>query len=167
MDSYLSKVKKSEEKVKRPVVAEEKMKKEDAEEFREEEESYMAGRKSVIQKFMDFIAGTEETEEEKKPDVNKVEEGEDEKELEKYDKKNKGILTSVKEFFSREDNDEPKEQKIEESKSSLPEDIKEILRIQNKWLMMLPGRTIREFKESDDYRVYKETLQKYGLIKVK
>jgi hypothetical protein len=165
MDSYLSKVKKSEEKIKKSVVVEEKMTQENPEEFKEEEKEYLSGRKSVFQKFMDFIAGTEDdapVEESKK-----VEDVEDEKELEKYDKKNNGILNSVKGFFYKESKAEPEEKPEEKKTSAVPDDIKEVLRIQNKWLMLLPGRTIREFKESEDYRVYKETLLKYGLIKVK
>jgi hypothetical protein len=166
MDSYLSKVKKSDEKEKKTVAVEEKMEKENVEEFKEEEKAYMAGKKSFFQKFMDFIAGTEE--EEQKTEEEKTEDSDDEKELEKYDKKNKGLFGSVKGLFSRDTKAaEQKEEKKEETTMMLPEDIKEVLRIQNKWLMMLPARTIREFKESDDYRIYKETLLKYGLIKAK
>lgn len=165
MDSYLSKVKRNEEKVKKTVVVEEKMTQENPEEFKEEEKEYLSGKKTVFQKFMDFIAGTEDDapQEESK----KIEETEDEKELEKYENKNKGILNSVKGFFNKETKPEPEKKPAENKTLALPEDIKEVLRLQNKWLMLLPGRTIREFKESEDYRVYKETLQKYGLIKTK
>ncbi len=163
MESYLSKVKKTGERERKTEIVEEKMEKEDAHDFKEEEKEYLAGKKTVFQKFMDFIAGTEED----MPEQNKEkpEEVEDEKELEKYDKKSKGMFNSMKNFFSSRET-MPEEKPVEEKKG-LPEDIKEVLRIQNRWIAMLPARDIRDFKQSPDYTYYKDTLQKYGLIKVK
>jgi hypothetical protein len=143
MNSYLSKRRKhepvkKEKKKKKPVVTEE---------FNDELKDY-GSKKSFFQKVMDFIIGEEITEEE-------TLEGEAPKES------GKGIFDTIKGWFATDE-----EEEIEELEQPMIEDeIKEVLKIQNKWLLRLPKKTIKEFKDSKDYAIYKETLKKYNLIK--
>jgi hypothetical protein len=76
-----------------------------------------------------------------------------------------GFFASIKNWFAGSEDIEEAEEAEEENAPVLEVDIKEALKIQNKWLMKLPAKTIREFKESEDYARYKEILVKYNLIK--
>ncbi len=170
MDSYLSKVKKSSD---TKHVKKEKPKEvvSDVKEFKQEEKEFYSKNKSFFQKFLDFIAGEPEEKDEKEIKAEeKAEVKEEEKELEEYSKKTpkKGILETIKNFFVGEDiQGEEKAEEEKKAELSINEDIKEVLKIQNKWLLKLPVKTIKEFKDSEDYKIYKETLKKYNLIKIK
>lgn len=71
-----------------------------------------------------------------------------------------GFFSKVKDFFSTEEEEEKDVPII-----LVPDDVKDLLKIQNKWLMKLSPRTIKEFKETEDYTKMKVTLEKYGLLK--
>jgi len=47
------------------------------------------------------------------------------------------------------------------------QDLKEVLKVTHKWIEKLPPAKIKEFKESSDFLMYKDILEKYGLIKKK
>ena len=141
--------------------------KHDDEDFKKEEQDYYSKKKSVTSRFVDFITGGESPMDAKeiKQDIS-----EDEKELEDYSEKNgKSFFSKVKNWFSFGDDAEAAEPQ-EEKKNDSPkvaDDVREVLKIQNKWLLRLPEKTLKEFKNSDDYKVYRDTLSKYNLIKKK
>ena len=137
-------------------------------EFEKEEKEYISKKSSFGSKMLNFITGGESPmKEEEKAEIK-----EEEKELEEYSgKKGKSLFGTIKSWLSfDEDNDtEVKEDAAEEKreKSSVPEDIKEALKIQNRWMMKLPAKELKEFKASEDYKLYKEILKKHNLIKEK
>jgi nucleoside diphosphate kinase len=137
----------------------------DAEEFKTEEHEYYSEGKSFFQKLIDFIAGSEE--EISPKDLKKKELEEEEKELCQYPKQKTGLLATIKSWFFVEDKHEEvvPDEKIETP--VIDEDLKDVLKRLNKWLTKLPKKTITKFKNSEDYKIYKETLKKYNLIKVK
>lgn len=59
------------------------------------------------------------------------------------------------------------EDTLEEEKAQMDEDVKDVLKITHKWLGKLTKRNREEFMESDDYKRYKEVLEKHGLAKAK
>jgi len=154
MESYLSKVKKPPH--------EEKKKMHEEDEFKEEENEYYSENKSLLQRFLDFIAGTP-SEDDVKPEKKNIVEMEPEKHEKNLPKK--GFFSSFKNWFSASEDETGVEKKEEQPVFS--QDIKEVLKIQNRWLMKLPQKTIKEFKDSEDYKIYKDTLKKYNLIKIK
>lgn len=138
--------------------------------FNSEMDAYLSRRKKDIsassskqnnsaQKFLNFMHG--ET---------KVEETNEEKFDEEYEKKEpkRGVFSKIKQWLSFDENDSDEEEFVkteEQPASGVNEDIKEVLKLQNKWLSKLPSKTIREFKESDDYKRIKALLEKNNLIK--
>lgn len=114
--------------------------------------------KNTAQKFLNFMYG--ET---------KVEETNEEKFEKEYEKKEpkKGVFSKLKQWLSFEEaaDDDDFEKPKEEGVSLVNEDIKEVLKLQNKWLSKLSSKTIREFKESEDYKRIKVLLEKNNLIK--
>ncbi len=137
--------------------------------FNSEMDAYLTRRKKDVpvssskqnnsaQKFLNFMHG--ET---------KVEETNEEKFEEEYEKQpKKGVFSKIKQWLSFDDNDSDEEEfekSEEQPASAVNEDIKEVLKLQNKWLSKLPSKTIREFKESDDYKRIKALLEKNNLIK--
>ena len=74
-----------------------------------------------------------------------------------------GIFTKIKSWFEIKDGVEEELQEVDEP--LVDDEIRDVLKIQNKWLLKLPKKTIEEFKKSEDYKKYKETLRKYNLIK--
>jgi len=79
----------------------------------------------------------------------------------------KGIIEKIKSWLYLDNNNDEEiyEEDEEIVDSDVEDEIKEVLKIQNKWLSRLPNRKIREFKESKDYERYKEILEKYNLIR--
>ena len=57
------------------------------------------------------------------------------------------------------------EEEVEEEKSDEYEDIKQTIKILHKWLEKLPPEKINQFKRSEDFQKYKESLDRLGLIK--
>lgn len=55
----------------------------------------------------------------------------------------------------------------EEVIPQIDEDVKRVLKIIHKWLNRLPTRVRDEFKKSNDFREYKELLEKYGVARHK
>ncbi len=164
MDTYLSKRKKP---------AAKKKAKPKAEEFEEEELEYYKREKNVIDKFLDFILGEapsadvkeiDEIEEEIEEEIEKEEE-EFEQELENMEDEPEkpGFFTKIKKWFMIDD-DEVMYEEVD-SGEIVNEEIKEALKIQNRWLSKLPGKEIKKFKESEDYKTYIRILEKYNLIK--
>lgn len=177
MDNYLSKVKSTESEKK-----ESKKKKKPAEreveaaEFKEEEKEYYTSKKTLFQKAIGFFTGEEAKPMQEDKETEDI--SEEEKELEEYskpDRKKGSVFSRLKGWFAADDDPgdgsqiqkEAKEEDAKTPKEAVPADIKEVLRIQNKWLMRLPAKSIKDFKDSEDYKIYKATLKKYGMIKVK
>lgn len=175
MDTYLSKVKKSSSK---PKPESEPKKKETTEEFKEEESEYYKKDKNMIDKFLDFILGEETS----KPEVKEIEkiekeieeeikeEKEFEEELKEIDQKpKKGFFQKIKQvIFFNKDEDDVIYEEIETQKEVKPdinEEIKEALKIQNRWLTRLSPKEIKRFKQSEDYTRYVEILEKHKLLK--
>ena len=166
MDTYLSKVKKSSQRPKP-----EPKKKETEEEFKEEEKD-----KNMIDKFLDFILGEESPE----PEVKEIEEIEEEideeiKEDKEFDEEIKEIEEKPKQgfferikraiFYNKNQEDLVYEEIEEQQEPLIDEEIKEALKIQNRWLGRLSGKEIKKFKESEDYSRYVEILKKHNLLK--
>jgi hypothetical protein len=92
--------------------------------------------------------------------------GDDTMEAESSHGKKKGVFSMIKEWLSFDDNEEePSAESEEEMPSPQFEDMKEALKIQNKWLNRLPSDAKKEFKASDDFKRYKSILEKHNLIK--
>ncbi|NTV23083.1 MAG: hypothetical protein HGA85_01755 [Nanoarchaeota archaeon] len=132
------------------------------EEFSAEEKEYYSEKKPIFKKVLDFIDKEEEEDQDK-------EEKEEEKELDSYQKPKKGFFSSIKGWLTggeEEGDSNNSDAPAGKNKSqTIQEDVKAVLKIQNKWLLKLPPEEIREFKNSEDYKVYKDTLKKYNLIK--
>ena len=80
--------------------------------------------------------------------------------------KKKSVFSRIKEWLSFDENDEEVvDMPQEEVHSLLFDDMKEALKIQNKWLNKLPSDVKKEFKGSEDFKRYKEILEKHNLIK--
>ncbi len=159
MESYLAK-RKSDKPVKK---TKEKPKKEvEVEEFHEEEKKYYP--KSFIDKILDLISGEKPEHVEEDEGEEHSEELEKEEEFDELDETpRQSLIDKIKSwlmFQDVEDIDDDMEPLVEE-------EIKEVLKIQNKWLSKLSASKIKEFKESGDYNTYKEFLKKYKLIKKK
>lgn len=59
------------------------------------------------------------------------------------------------------------EQRLEEEKAEMDDDVKEVLRIAHTWLGKLTKRQKDAFKESEDFKQYVAVLEKYGVAKKK
>ena len=122
-------------------------------EFKEEAEDYY--QQSFFQRIAGYIVG----EPQNKASDEKTEIEEDKKDLEEFSKKqNPGLFTSFKNWLAAENNEK-------EELPLLSNDVKEILKIGNKWLAKLPSDVMKDFKKSEDYEKYRETLERYKLIK--
>ncbi|MEM2138889.1 MAG: hypothetical protein QXM96_01930 [Candidatus Woesearchaeota archaeon] len=141
---------------------------------------------NFFKRFLSFFTDEEENEMEENYDKEEIEslkdknlkqESDEKKDLsdnEKYEdenlevneksKKRKSFFDKIKSWFSEEAEYDEESDEVKE-KEELPEDLKEILKIQNKWLSKLPQEELHNFKNSEDYKKYKETLKKYNLIK--
>jgi hypothetical protein len=62
-----------------------------------------------------------------------------------------------------EDYTETKEEETEE----LHEDVKKVLKMSYDWLKYMPDHKLQSFKDSEDFKLYKDVLKKYGLAKEK
>ena len=111
---------------------------------------------SVFASFLDFLLGDEK-------ETNKMTEEKEVVEEEKTVKAKKSLFSFMDDWFGEEDH----KNETKEDGHSVPDDIKDVLRLQNKWLTKLSPVAIMEFKDSGDYVVYKETLKKYKLLKEK
>lgn len=167
MDSYLSTRKRGQpgKTRSRETCVQEKI---DEQEFLEEEGT-LSNKKPWHRKIVDTVFG--------EPNITKVTEPEKDEELEEeFDefkedvKKPKGgIFKHVVGWIFADDIPRKKES-VQEATSdikepALGEDIKEVLKIQHKWLEKLSKKTIKEFRESDDYITYRTVLEKYNLIR--
>jgi len=143
MDSYISR-RTEYDKIKRP--------KNDPEDVVPEKKK----KGSIISKVVDIVSGDDVS---GKGEEN-YSDDEFEEEYEEAEEKG-GFFSGIKKWFSSD----VEEVVEEEYEPELPEDLKDILRIQNKWLKKLPAKEMKLFKESQDYQVYKDVLKRYGLIK--
>ena len=132
-----------------------------AEEFGREEEEYMTEGKPFFRRIVDFVSGGSEEEEMEE------EAAADEDEKQPVTGQRKGFLSSIKGWFSGDEEPVEDNEYAAEKVPEVTDDIKNILKIQNKWLGRLHPEIIKEFKNSDDYQTYKDTLKRYNLIKVK
>lgn len=172
MDSYLNKRKKE------PSTKTQKPKKEVVEEeFTQEEQEFYSKEKSLIQKFLDFISGEKSDDYEEFDSVNNAErvlespddiESVEDSDYQEEVAQKKGIIEKIKSWLYL-DNDDVEENmydnEVEVEQNGVEDEIKEVLKIQNRWISKLPNRKIREFKESKDYERYVEILEKYNLIR--
>lgn len=76
----------------------------------------------------------------------------------------KPFFAKIFSIFSR-NKVEVEEEVIDVEFDEEEEKIKKLLKAMHKWLLRLPPDALREFKESEDYELYKEVLRSYGLIK--
>jgi hypothetical protein len=53
----------------------------------------------------------------------------------------------------------------EPSRDTLPEDVKDVLKLSLKWIQELPPSRLKEFKNSPDFAKYKDVLVKYNVAK--
>ncbi|MEM3373865.1 MAG: hypothetical protein QXE31_01460 [Candidatus Woesearchaeota archaeon] len=185
LDEYLEKRKKENPNYEKKIIKKDKKNIEDIKKDINDEKEIKTKKpkKGIIKRFLDFISGDEDNMEEETLDEN-IKSKKDENSLEtkreenneinynddlkseKKAKKSKGFFAKIRSWFSEEaEFDEEEEETIEEKKEILPDDIKEVLKIQNKWLSKLPKEVLHEFKNTEDYQKYKETLKKYNLIK--
>ncbi len=170
MDTYLSRRKKPVSKKTKPKPKAKVTEKE----FKEEELEYYKREKNMIDKFLDFILG-----EKKEPEVKEIEDIEEEieeqiieeeefeEELDEIQKEDKKIsfFTRLKQLFFFGDDEEDVLYDEELDEPIIDEEIKEVLKIQNKWLTKLSAKEIKKFKESSDYSRYVEILEKHNLLK--
>jgi hypothetical protein len=143
-------------------------------------------KRSFASKIMGFITGDDDEEtmddeseilEEAKDSADPKNEDEHKKaetEERHVKKEKKSIISTVKGWLSfseeEEDSETSNELDSNDKKPDAPlvaDDLKEVLKIQNRWMMRLPNRILQDFKESQDYVIYKETLKKYNLVKKK
>lgn len=124
-------------------------------EFNEEAEEFLQERKPFYTKIVDMIVG-EPSSPQLSEDIEIIEEP-------ATNAQKKGIFSALKGWLSPDF--EMEDPEGEEEEVLVNEDLKDILKIQNKWLSKLPAEKMREFKESDDYKTYKDTLARYKLIK--
>lgn len=107
--------------------------------------------------------------EEKEPEVEIVKEESEEIEEEEFEEK-PGFWQRLfgwsrsNNYYEEELEQEPDSLESSEKKDEL-EEIKQVIKILHKWLEQLPSDKINQFKRSDDFKKYKESLDKLGLIK--
>ncbi|MBD3204069.1 hypothetical protein GF327_07260 [Candidatus Woesearchaeota archaeon] len=146
-------------------------------EFDREEMEFNEGKEPFLTKIIDLftvkkktevIRDIDEVEQKVQQKIDKTEE----KEFDEYDDdyEENGILSKILDFFrfSYDEYDDENDFEFEQEKVSqeiLPEDVKNIIKIQHKWINKLPSEKIKEFKKSEDFKLYKDILQKYNLIK--
>ncbi|RME52737.1 hypothetical protein D6783_03905 [Candidatus Woesearchaeota archaeon] len=63
--------------------------------------------------------------------------------------------------------EELEEAPVQEHIYIIPEDVKDVLKLLNKWLNKLSKRNLESFKKSPDFQRYKAVLEKYDLVKKK
>lgn len=126
-------------------------------EFKEEAKDYY--QQSFFQRITGYLIGESPSKAPMEDEKSEIEE--DKKDLEEFaEKQSKGFLTSFRNWFSVDNNKE-----VQEESPAMSNDVKEILKIGNKWLAKLPANVMKDFKNSDDYEKYKETLKRYKLVK--
>jgi len=64
-----------------------------------------------------------------------------------------------------EEDIDPQVEVVETTEPVLDEDIKMVLKMSYTWLSYLPRNKFERFKESEEFEIYKDVLQKYGLVK--
>ena len=156
MDSYLSRRTKPVEKTVKK--KKEKVESTSEEEFKEEAEDFYSNKKPFFSRIVDMIVG--------EPSPKLSEEIEVVEEEVTTNAPKRGFFSALRGWFSP-DFEAGEEYDEHEEEVLVNDDLKEILKIQNKWLGQLPAEKMREFKKSDDYKVYKDTLTRYKLIKEK
>ncbi|MBU0757655.1 MAG: hypothetical protein KKF44_06300 [Nanoarchaeota archaeon] len=72
---------------------------------------------------------------------------------------------SYDEYDAPSDEEEAIYDELDQKNFELPDDVKEIIKIQHKWIQKLAPDKKKEFKESMDFEKYKDMLSKYNLIK--
>ncbi|MFH1400937.1 MAG: hypothetical protein ABIH41_05435 [Nanoarchaeota archaeon] len=77
-----------------------------------------------------------------------------------------GFFAKIMALFgsSAEDADEDM---VIPSNPQIPEDVQEVLKITFRWIEKLPKYRLAEFKSSQDFEMYKDTLLKYGVVRKK
>lgn len=137
---------------------------EQSEEFKKEEEAYLQqSDKGFFQKILDVFVG-DEAEQELYEDEMSEEEYVRMEQAQSPNKRRRGIFSRITGVFT-DDSEEMMVEEIELDEPLVADDLKEVLKILNGWLTHLPPKKMKEFKASEDYNTYRETLKKYKLIK--
>jgi hypothetical protein len=112
------------------------------------------------------------TEEEKKQEIEDIEDMEDEAESleeqeEEIEEEKEGLFRRIINKLKMNKTEEIPEEEEVELAHELDEDTKKVLKMSYEWLKYMPESKLRDFKESEDFALYKEVLKKYGLAKDK
>ncbi len=81
---------------------------------------------------------------------------------EQIDEKKESIFKKLLNVFKAKPKNEVEEF---DEMLELNEDVKDVIKTLTKWIKELPPEKIKQFKESDDFKKYKEVLSNYNLIK--
>jgi hypothetical protein len=141
-------------------------------EFEKEEVEFYGSQKPFYKVIMDIFIPKKRTEVVREIDEVEAEVDEEikQREPEETDEVSpkKGFLSRIIDFF-KITYDEYEEEQEQEYQSEEPvminQDIKDIIKLQHKWINKLPKNEIKKFKESEDFQNYKYILEKYNLIK--
>lgn len=119
--------------------------------------------------FFEKIFGRKDNDDDEDLDEEDVEELEREYEEldemeEVIEEKKEGIFSKIIRSLRKKPDVEMYDEEPEEV-AEIPDDIKKTLKIINTWLKKLPPSEMMKFRQSEDYTYYKDTLQKYKLIK--
>ncbi|MEM4259888.1 MAG: hypothetical protein QXG00_01495 [Candidatus Woesearchaeota archaeon] len=91
-----------------------------------------------------------------------------EEEEEAIERQKEGLFRRlINKFKIANEAEEAKIIEEEELDHELDEDTKKVLKMSYEWLKYMPETKLKEFKESDDFKIYKSVLTKYGLAKEK
>jgi len=142
-------------------------------EFNKELDEYLEKRRSFVEEDEIVVrtikprkkAKIEVVEEERTPDD--VEDVEQEKVIRKpWWVRLKESLFGTKQYYVVE-KESLLSDEVEEEPLKVPDDIVEIIKIQHRWLLKLSPQKLMEFRNSEDFKRYKEVLEKYGIARSK
>ncbi|MBN1502499.1 hypothetical protein JW930_03065 [Candidatus Woesearchaeota archaeon] len=138
-------------------------------EFESEEKEFYSERQPWHKRMAYIVFGKQHVKKYVNPKTKEEELEKEFDETEEVKKPKRGAFSSIFDWLFIDKEEDETEGFEEESnapeESQIPEDIKEALKIQHKWLEKLSAKRIKEFKESDDYSNYRLILEKYKLIR--
>ena len=176
MDSYLSKrtVPVSTKKSSKNKHSEEDEFHKEADDYYKGDTSFMSNIKKMIpgkssrskQKYEDYEESDyDDSNEESDEEYDEMDDRDYEEYSEKRYSKGPGVFSIIKKWFYSDGSELIMKEEV--SEPEVPDDIKDILKLQNRWIAKLSPKKLEEFKKSEDYKIYKETLERYDLIKKK
>jgi flagellar biosynthesis GTPase FlhF len=122
----------------------------------------------------DLIEEAREINEEVEPMAEEIEEIDEE--IHELEEKREGLVTKFLNFFFGNNSSKSEEEGISQeeinsalakntSHEALEMETREVLKITHKWISRLPPEHLTQFRNSEDFRKYKDCLHKYNLIK--